>query len=121
MSNVTSIDFDHPDETRSFPHGKWDFVRVGTTSVGRGTLEPGWRWKTDVKPLAGTETCQLRHVGTLLSGRLKVQMEDGSEAELAAGQAYVIEPGHDAWTVGDEPAVALEFSTVSAETYAKPA
>ena len=73
-----------------------------------------------MKPFAGTDSCQLRHVGYLVSGRFKVKMDDGTETTSEAGQAYVIEPGHDAWTDGDEAVVALEFATHSAESFAKP-
>jgi hypothetical protein len=119
MRQRMGIDFDHPDETRSFANGTSDIVHVGESTIARLTLQPGWHWGDDVKPLAGTDSCQLRHVGYLVSGRLKVTMDDGTETTNEAGRAYVIEPGHDAWTVGDETVVALEFATRSAETFAK--
>lgn len=121
MNGVTSIDFGQPDETRSFANGRWDIVQVGESTVARGTLQPGWHWADDVKPLVGTDSCQQRHVGYLVSGRLRVRMVDGTEATCGPGEAYVIEPGHDAWTEGAEPTVLLEFATRSAETYAKDA
>ncbi len=120
MGGVGSIDFDQPDETRAFPHGRWDVVHIGESTVARGTLEPGWHWAEDVKPIVGTESCQQRHVGYLISGQLRVTMEDGTEATLGAGQPYIIEPGHDAWTDGDVPVVAIEFASRSAASYAKP-
>lgn len=106
-----------PDETRSFDKGRFDVVTFEGATIGRGTLEPGWKWSECVKPIAGTETCQARHVGYAVYGRLKVVMDDGTETELAAGDAYVVPPGHDAWVVGDEPFVELEFE--SAATWAK--
>jgi hypothetical protein len=117
---ITSIDFDHPDETRTFPHGRVDIVHVGASTIGRGTLEPGWHWDTDIKPIAGTDSCQFRHVGFMVSGRMKITTEDGSEKEIGPGQAYVIEPAHDAVVIGDESAVGTEFSATAAEGFAKP-
>lgn len=119
MGGIITINFDHPDETRKFPHGKADIVHVGESAVARLSLEPGWRWATDVKPIAGTESCQVRHVGFMAKGRLKVMMTDGTEQVVDSGGAYIIEPGHDAEVVGSEPVVAYEFSTVAAEAYAK--
>jgi hypothetical protein len=94
-------------------------VRVGNSTIAQLNLEPGWHWAEDVKPLAGTDTCQVRHVGYLVSGRMNITMEDGSTQELAPGQAYVIEPGHDAVVVGNDKVVAVEYSTEAAETFAK--
>lgn len=119
MGGITSVDFDHPDETRSFPHGRADIVRVGPSTIARLTLEPGWHWATDVKPIAGTDTCQVRHVGYLVSGRLQVTLADGTVQEIGPGAAYVIEPGHDAVVAGNDQFVAVEYSTPAAETYAK--
>ena len=90
---------------------------MGDASVARFTFEPGWRWSEHVRPAVGTESCQTHHVGAMVSGRLHVVHSDGSEGDAGPGDAYVIAPGHDAWVVGDEPVVALEFA--SAETYAK--
>jgi len=118
MSGVTSIDFENADETRSFPNGQWDIVHIGPSTIARATLQPGWHWGDHVKPIVGTDSCQQRHVGYIVSGSLRVKMEDGTELTCVPGEAYVIEPGHDAWAEGDGPTVALEFATVSAETYA---
>jgi hypothetical protein len=117
MAGVQSRDFDSPDETRTPDKTRVDVVRMGGTTVGRFAFEPGWRWSDCVKPVAGTDSCQSRHVGAMISGRLHVEHDDGSVAEVGAGDAYVIEPGHDAWVMGDEPVVAFEFE--SAETYAR--
>jgi quercetin dioxygenase-like cupin family protein len=109
---------DSPDETRPFvDKGKADIVNVGGVTVGRGVFEPGWRWSEHVKPIAGTDSCQSAHTGYVLSGRMGVRMDDGTEGEAGPGDAVVIAPGHDAWTVGDEPCVVLDFSGM--EEYAK--
>lgn len=109
---------DSPDETRPFvSNGKADIVDVGGVTVGRGVFEPGWRWSEHVKPIAGTDTCQAGHTGYCLSGRMKVVMDEGAEAEIGPGDAFVISPGHDAWIVGDEPCVLLDFSGMA--QYAK--
>lgn len=119
MPGITTVDFSHPDETRTFNHGRVDIVRVGPSTIAQLSLEPGWHWKEDVKPLAGTDTCQARHVGFMESGRLHVMMDDGTELDIGPGETYVIEPGHDARVVGNEPIVALEFATETAERFAR--
>lgn len=111
MPGVQSRDFDSPDETRTPEKTKVDIVRMNGTTVGRFAFEPGWRWSDCVKPVAGTESCQARHVGVVQSGRIVVQHEDGTELELGPGDAYIIEPGHDAWVVGDEPWCSVEFAS----------
>jgi mannose-6-phosphate isomerase-like protein (cupin superfamily) len=116
MPSLSSKSFDAPDETRTPDKTKVDVVRLGGATVARLTFQPGWRWSECVRPVAGTESCQARHVGAIVSGRLHVRHDDGTEAEVAPGDAYVIEAGHDAWVIGEEPAVALEFE--SAEEYA---
>lgn len=119
MAGVRSLDFDSPDETRTPQKTRVDVVRVGRTSAARFAFEPGWRWSECIKPVVGTDSCQVRHVGVVQTGRLVIAHDDGTELELGAGEAYVIEPGHDAWVVGDEKFVAFEFETTSAEEYAK--
>ncbi len=118
MGNLHAGNMDAPDETRTFENGRVDLVRLGDVAIGRSTFEPGWRWSESVKPIAGTESCEAHHVGYAVSGRLHVVSDGGEEAEVGPGEAYVVMPGHDAWVVGDEPFVGLEFQ--SAETYAKP-
>ena len=118
MAGVQKLDFDSPDETRTPEKTRMDVVRVGDTTAARLRFEPGWKWSECIKPVAGTESCQVRHVGIAESGRIAVRHEDGTEEEVAAGTAYVIEPGHDAWVVGDEPFVGFEFETKAAEDYA---
>jgi quercetin dioxygenase-like cupin family protein len=110
--------FDKPDETRSFAsHGRMEIVKVGGLTVGRGTYEPGWRWSEHVKPLAGTDACEASHAGYILSGRMVIRMSDGTESEAGPGAVVVIEPGHDAWVVGDEACVFVDFGA-SVGTYA---
>lgn len=119
MAGVQLLDFDSPDETRSPDKTRVDVVRLGDTTAARFAFEPGWKWSECVKPVVGTDSCQVRHVGVVQSGRLAVRHEDGSEAQVGPGQAYVIEPGHDAWVIGDEAFVGFEFETKAAEEYAK--
>ena len=117
MAGVSSKSFDTPDETRTPDKTRVEVVRLGGATAARFTFQPTWRWSECVKPVAGTDSCQARHVGAIVSGRLHVVHNDGTEGEVGPGDAYVIEPGHDAWVVGDEAVVAFEFE--SAETYAR--
>jgi quercetin dioxygenase-like cupin family protein len=111
---------DNPDETRDFQQGKLQTATLGDFKVARAILQPGWKWSEHVKPLAQTESCQVRHTGYVVSGQLKVVMDDDrSEVDLAPGDAYVLEPGHDAWVVGNEPFVGVDVSTEMVEQYAK--
>jgi uncharacterized cupin superfamily protein len=107
MSDTHNIDA--PNERRPFKdHGHMDVVTLGDFTIGRGTFEPGWRWSDDVKPIAGTESCQVRHTGICLSGQLTIRFDDGQEITIGPGDVLVAEPGHDAWTLGDEPCVLLD-------------
>ena len=115
---VAVKNFRRPDETRDFQgHGRADIVTLAGRQVGRGTFEPGWRWSRDVKPIARTELCETSHLGYVLSGRMRVEMADGSTQEIGAGDAVAIPPGHDAEVIGDEPCVMLDFGEV--DQYAK--
>jgi hypothetical protein len=110
MASIEVKRFDAPDETRQFEgRGKADVVNVGGRTIGRGVFEPGWRWSENVKPIAGTDQCEVSHLGYCVSGRMRVQMADGSEGELGPGDVVAIPPGHDAEVVGDEPCVFLDF------------
>jgi mannose-6-phosphate isomerase-like protein (cupin superfamily) len=119
MAGLEVRDFSAPDETRAPHKTKVEIVRMGGTSASRMSLEPGWRWSECIKPVVGTDSCQMHHVGVILSGTMHVAHADGSEQDIGAGQAYVIEPGHDAWVVGEEPVVGYEFDSRTAEEYAK--
>ncbi len=110
---------DNPDETRDFEQGKLQTATLGDFKVARAILQPGWKWSEHVKPLAQTESCEVRHTGYAVSGQLKVVMDDRSEVDIGPGDAYVIEPGHDAWVVGDEPYVGVDVSTEMVEQFAK--
>jgi hypothetical protein len=119
MAGVEKRDFDSPDESRRPEKTRSDIVHLGGTTAARLTLEPGWRWSDCVKPVAGTELCQHRHVGVAQSGRMRVTHTDGTVLEISAGEAYVIEPGHDAEIVGDEAFVGFEFEAGTAEGFAR--
>jgi hypothetical protein len=119
VAGIQSADFDSPDETRTPEKTRVDVVRMGDATAARFTFEPGWKWSDCVKPVAGTDSCQARHVGVVQSGKLHVVHEDGSEADFGPGDAYLIEPGHDAWVVGDESFVGFEFESRAAEEYAR--
>ena len=98
-----------PDDKKTFEHGEVSLVNLTGFTVGRADFRPGWRWSTDVKPLAGTDSCQLAHSSYVVSGRFHVRMDDGRELELGPGDAHLVGPGHDAWVVGDEPCVTIDF------------
>jgi class 3 adenylate cyclase len=101
---------DEPDEVRRFPGGIGQLVRVGSLTIGRGILEPGWRWSTSVKEIQGTASCQIHHLQVLLAGRFGVEWDSGEAAEFGPGDVFDVPPGHDAWVVGDEPAVLLDVA-----------
>jgi hypothetical protein len=101
--------FSTPDETRKFPNGWLEVVGIGGGTVGRLTLQPGWRWSTDVKPTAGTEWCEAPHFQYHLAGRLGIHMSDGTELEAGPGDVTFLPAGHDAWVVGDEPVVVVDW------------
>ena len=117
MAGVESRDFDRPDDVRRPDKTTVEVVNVGPTEVGRFTFAPGWRWSECIKPVVGTDSCQLEHLGYAVAGSIRVVHEDGTEVDIRPGEAYLIAPGHDAWVVGDEPFVGVEFK--SAATYAR--
>ena len=118
MSGIARKSFDSPDESRAPDKTKVEVVDLGPVKAARLTMQPGWRWSDCIKPVVGTDSCQARHIGAVVSGQLHVVHEDGAESDLGPGDAYFIEPGHDAWVVGDEPFQGLEFESKTAETYA---
>lgn len=109
-----------PDEVRPFKDGKGKLsvFTLGNQTMGRGEFEPGWRWSVHVKPIAGTDSCQAAHTGTILEGRMVVKMDDGSEMEYGPGDVFYMPPGHDAWVVGDQRCVLFDVTGVA--KYAKP-
>jgi mannose-6-phosphate isomerase-like protein (cupin superfamily) len=114
---MTKKTFNSPDETRSFPKGKVELVTVGSVQFGRATLESGWKWSVDVKPIAKTKSCEAPHTQYHVSGHLRVRMDDGTEVEYGPGDVGHIPPGHDAWVVGNEPVVVIDVTGMA--DYAK--
>lgn len=117
MSNAELKKFANADETRSFERGRMDLVQIGGSEIGRLTLEPGWRWSEHVKPLAGTEWCEAPHFQYHVAGTLRVRMSDGTEFDAIPGDITALPQGHDAWVVGDEPVVVVDWW--GASNYAK--
>jgi quercetin dioxygenase-like cupin family protein len=119
MARLQAKRFESPDEVRPFrdDKGKVEVVELSENMVGRGTFEPGWRWSEHVKPLSGTDSCQVEHIGYVLQGQMKVVMSDGEELDVGPGDVFHMPPGHDAWIVGEEACVLLDFGGLSG--YAK--
>jgi quercetin dioxygenase-like cupin family protein len=113
VANAEHKKFASPDETRTFPKGKVELLNIGGGVVGKLTLEPGWRWSEHVKPIAGTEWCEAPHFQYHAAGRIAVKMEDGSEFEAGPGEITALPKGHDAWVVGNEPVVLIDFHGAS--------
>jgi len=101
---------DSPDERRSMEHGVLDVVNLPGATIARAVFQPGWKWSSDVKPLVGTDSCQVGHTGYIVSGRFHVRMDDDRDYDLGPGDAHVVAPGHDAWVVGDEPCVTIDYA-----------
>jgi hypothetical protein len=119
MESVSKKNFAAADEVRTPDKTKLEIVNLGTNMVGRMTAQPGWKWSECIKPVVGGDSCQMLHIGAALSGQLHIKHDDGAEIDLVAGDAYTVQPGHDAWVVGDEAFVALEFQSQTVETFAK--
>ncbi len=119
MARLQRKRFSQPSEVRRFSRGLVEIVELDDVVVGRMTEEPGWRWSVDVKPVAGTDLCEYHHLGMTLRGRLHIELPDGSELEIGPGDVFEIPPGHDAWVVGEEAWVAVDFAGM--RTYARPA
>jgi len=111
MAKMVKKSLDHAEEVRAFADnkGRLELVDLANGGVGRATFEPGWQWSKHVKPIAKTDSCQSAHLGYYVSGRMKVVMDDGQEEEFGPGDYAVIPPGHDAWIVGDEPCVVIDW------------
>ncbi|MPZ07266.1 MAG: DUF861 domain-containing protein [Nitrososphaeraceae archaeon] len=100
-----------PDETLTFEKGKVELAKFGDVTIGRATFEPGWSWEKCEKPIVKTDSCQVPHNLYFVSGRIKVVMDDGAEEEFGAGDAAVIPSGHNAWVIGNEPVVGIDFAS----------
>jgi len=109
MKKMETKSFGVPDEVRKFDKGKVELVNIGGATIGRAVFEPGWRWSTSVKPIVNTRSCEAPHFQYHVSGTIKVLMDDGTEKELKAGDVSLLPSGHDAWVVGNEPVVVVDF------------
>ena len=117
VSKLEVKSHDKADEVRAPSKTRVEIVRLPGFTIGRLRAEPGWRWSECIKPVAGTDSCQVAHVGYAISGRITVRMNDGSQQSIATGDSYTIPPGHDAWVDGKEPFVCIEV--MNAEQFAK--
>lgn len=117
-STVTILNLADPTEVRSFPFGRFELFRIGGLEIGRSVYEPGWRWTEHLRPSAGTELCEVEHVGLVLAGSGGLRMSDGSEIVMNAGDFFSIPPGHDSWVIGSEKYESLHF--LGTDRYAQP-
>jgi hypothetical protein len=117
MNKTEHKKFDHADEIREFPNGRVEILKVGAGEVGRLILQPGWRWSNDVKPIAKTPSCEAPHFQYHVSGQLSILMDDGTEINAGPGDVTSLPSGHDAWVVGNEPVVLVDW--FGAGNYAK--
>ena len=115
MSSIVKKNFDSPDEVRAPDKAKVHVCQLGDVAAARLTLEPGWSWSSCVKPMVGGDSCQARHVGTVIQGTMVAKHNDGTTQTFKAGDTYIIEPGHDGWVEGDEAVVAFEFNSTAAQ------
>ena len=119
MASIEVKNFEAPDETRPFEgNGHLEIINVNGAQIGKAVFEPGWSWSQNVKPIAQTDLCAVNHFGYVLSGRMKIVMDDGSEGEIGPGDVFAIPAGHDAHVVGDEPCVTIDLGEEDAD-YAK--
>ena len=109
MKKAAVKNFKKPDEIREFPLGRVDLVAIGDTTVGLATLKPGWKWSNSVKPIAKTQSCEAAHFQYHISGTLRVRMDNGEEFDCGPGDVSLLPTGHDAWVVGNEPVVIVDF------------
>jgi Adenylate and Guanylate cyclase catalytic domain len=112
MSRTRSRNLDEPDESLAFDHGKVDWVVIADQTIGRTIQEPGWRWSTHIRPIDGGDWCQSRHVGAVIAGRMHIVTDDGDEFDFGPYDVIDLAPGHDAWVLGDEPVISVEWSGV---------
>jgi mannose-6-phosphate isomerase-like protein (cupin superfamily) len=101
--------FESPDELRTFEKGKFEIVNLRGMTIGRATYQPGWKWSVHVGPGVGTRSCQVEHVGMVVSGTAVAAMDDGKIIEMRAGDLFFVPPGHDSWVVGDEPYISIHL------------
>jgi hypothetical protein len=109
MAKMEGKSLNRPDEVRTFDKGKLEIINIGGRTVGRATFQPGWRWSNSVKPLVNTKSCEAPHFQYHMTGTLRVKMDDGAERDFKAGDVSLLESGHDAWVVGNEPVVIVDF------------
>ncbi len=109
MAKAEIKGFGKPDEVREFPNGRLELVKIGGATIGRATFQPGWKWSTSLQPLVKTKSCEAPHFQYHVAGVIKVVMDDGSEFECKPGDVSLLPSGHDAWVVGDQPAVVVDF------------
>ena len=119
MTDVILKRFEHPDEVREFPLGRFETVELGGMTIGRASYEPGWKWSEHVGKASGAKSCAVEHVGMVVSGRAVAAMDDGRVIEMKPGDVFYIAPGHDSWVVGDEPYVSLHFMGAAKYAQAK--
>jgi hypothetical protein len=119
VTKLQTKSHDSPDEVRAPAKTRLEVCDLGSYTMGRMILQPGWRWSECVKPVVKTESCQVSHVGYAVSGKINIKMNDGSQKTISSGMSYTIPPGHDAWVEGSEPFVGIEV--LSADIFAKPA
>ncbi|AQA13070.1 cupin domain-containing protein [Streptomyces samsunensis] len=117
MVEVKTIE--KPDERRDFPGGHIEVLHLTGLDFAVGTFDPGWRWRESVRPIVGTDLCEVHHSGIVIQGRMRLRTADGAEAEVGPGDVFVVAPGHDAWVVGDEQVVVYDMAGQMAKTYAK--
>ena len=109
MAKMEVANLNRPEETRKFEKGKLELVKIGGATIGRGKFDPGWKWSTHVKPIAKTKSCEAPHLQYHASGVLHVVMDDGTEKDIGPGEVSYLPAGHDAWVVGNEPVVVVDF------------
>jgi quercetin dioxygenase-like cupin family protein len=117
MEQLEIVEIGASAETREFSFGRFELYRIGGREIGRAVYTPGWRWSEHVRPIAGTDLCEIDHLGFVVSGSAGVRMADGTEAVLKAGDFFAIPPGHDSWVIGEEEYVSLHL--LGAEAYAR--
>ena len=110
MTTLETRSWDDPDDVQTPDKTHAASIKLGAVTLTKANAQPGWKWSECIKPHVGTESCQAGHIGVLLQGKIHVVSDDGSEVTINAGEAYRLAPGHDAWVVGDKPAVVYEFA-----------